>query len=150
MQVILKQKVENLGGLGVIVNVKPGYARNYLIPYGKAVRATKENIAIFEKQKAELERFEAQRLLDAKKKAEKIIGQIFRIKAQAGEGGKLFGSVGAKEIIEVIRAQTSIEVEKKHVRIHEGIIRMVGEFKLSIHLHTDVDAETTLVVEADA
>ena len=104
MQVILKEKVENLGTLGSVVNVKPGYARNYLVPYGKAVQATEANIAAFEKQKAELQKLEAERLTTAKAKAEKISGQVFTIKAAAGDGGKLFGSVGTKEVADVIAA----------------------------------------------
>ena len=149
MQIILKEKVENLGALGDVVNVKPGYARNYLVPYGKAVQATEANIATFEKQKAELEKAEATRLGDAKAKAEKVMGHTFTIKAQAGEGGKLFGSVGTKEVAEIVSSQAGIEVEKRHVRMPEGIIRTIGEFKLSVHLHTDIDADIQLVVEAE-
>lgn len=148
MQVILKEKVENLGMLGSIVNVKSGYARNYLMPYGKAVQATEANIAAFEKQKAELQKLEAERLTTAKAKAEKISGQVFTIKAAAGDGGKLFGSVGTKEVADVIAA-AGVEVEKRHVRMPEGIIRSLGEYELSVHLHSDVDADIKLVVIAE-
>ena len=148
MQVILKEKVENLGVLGSVVNVKPGYARNYLVPYGKAVQATEANIAAFEKQKAELQKLEAERLTAAKAKAEKISGQVFTIKAAAGDGGKLFGSVGTKEVADVIAA-AGVEVEKRHVRMPEGIIRSLGEYELSVHLHSDVDADIKLVVIAE-
>ncbi|WP_192484018.1 MULTISPECIES: 50S ribosomal protein L9 [Cysteiniphilum] len=148
MQVILKEKVENLGTLGSVVNVKPGYARNYLVPYGKAVQATEANIAAFEKQKAELQKLEAERLTTAKAKAEKISGQAFTIKAAAGDGGKLFGSVGTKEVADAIAA-VGVEVEKRHVRMPEGIIRSLGEYELSVHLHSDVDADIKLVVIAE-
>ncbi|MBK2124508.1 50S ribosomal protein L9 [Fangia hongkongensis] len=149
MQVILKEKVENLGALGDVVNVKPGYARNYLVPYGKAVQATEANIAAFDQQKAELQKVEAARLAEAKANAEKVEGQVFVIKAAAGDGGKLFGSVGTKEVAEVVAAQKGVAVEKRHVRMPEGIIRTIGEFTLSVHLHTDVDAEIKVVVEAE-
>ncbi|WP_100550629.1 50S ribosomal protein L9 [Caedibacter taeniospiralis] len=148
MQVILKQKVENLGSLGDVVNVKPGYARNYLVPFGKAVQATEANIAAFEKQKAELHQLEAARLASAKVKAEKISGQVFKIIAAAGDGGKLFGSVGTKEVADVIAA-AGVEVEKRHVRMPEGTIRSLGEYELSVHLHSDVDAQIKLVVIAE-
>ncbi|WP_119342825.1 50S ribosomal protein L9 [Facilibium subflavum] len=149
MQVILREKVENLGTLGDIVNVKPGYARNYLVPYGKAVQATKENIEVFEQQKAELEKAEAKRLQDAKATAEKISDQTFVIKAQAGEGGKLFGSVGTKEIVDVLASAASVQVEKRHVRMPEGSIRYVGQFQITIQLHTDVETEINVAVEAE-
>jgi len=148
MQVILKERVENLGALGDIINVKPGYARNFLVPFGKAVQATKENIAVFEKQKAALEKREVKRLSDAKSQAEKISGKTFKIKAQAGDGGKLFGSVGTKEVAHAIASATDITIEKRHVRMPDGIIRHLGEFKLSVHLHTEIDAEILLVVES--
>ncbi|WP_119328983.1 50S ribosomal protein L9 [Cysteiniphilum halobium] len=148
MQVILKEKVENLGTLGTVVNVKPGYARNYLVPYGKAVQATEANIAVFEKQKAELQKLEAERLTTAKVKSEKISGQVFTIKAAAGDGGKLFGSVGTKEVADAIAA-VGVEVEKRHVRMPEGIIRSLGEYALSVHLHSDVDADIKVVIIAE-
>lgn len=148
MQVILTEKVENLGVLGDSVSVKPGYARNYLVPYGKAVQATIENVAAFEKQKVELEKAETKRLEEAKEKAEKLSNQVFTIKAQAGEGGKLFGSVGAKEVAEVLLATASVEVEKRHVRIPDGTIRHVGEFQLFVHLYAEVEVAIQLVVAA--
>lgn len=149
MQVILKEKIENLGALGEVVKVKAGYARNYLVPYGKAVQATKTNLAEFEKQKAELQKAEAARLATAKDKAEKMAGQIFAIKAAAGEGGKLFGSVGTKEVAKAICDTLNIEVEKRHVRMPDGIIHHLGEFKLSVHLHSGVDVDIQIVVEAE-
>ena len=148
MEIILKERVENLGKLGDVVNVRSGYARNFLVPKGKAVMATKENIATFEKQKAELEKLEQARLASAQAQAERINGQSFTIKAQAGDEGKLFGSIGTKEVADLIAA-VGVEVEKRHVRMPEGVIRQVGEYELSIHLATDVDANITIVVEAE-
>lgn len=149
MQVILKERVENLGSLGDLINVKPGYARNFLVPYGKAVQATQENIAVFEKQKTALQKAEAQRLSDAKSQAEKISGKTFTIKAQAGDGGKLFGSVGTKEVAHAIASDANITIEKRHIRMPDGIIHHLGEFKVSVHLHTEVDAEILLVVASE-
>ena len=149
MQVILKEKVENLGSLGNVVNVKSGYARNYLVPYGKAVQATEANIAAFEQQKAELQKQEATRLSDAKAKADKIAGQVFTVSVSAGDGGKLFGSVGTKEVADIIATHAGIEVEKRHVRMPEGIIRSLGEYVISVHMHTDVDVEIKLLVVAE-
>ncbi|MFZ9034998.1 MAG: 50S ribosomal protein L9 [Francisellaceae bacterium] len=149
MQIILKQRVENLGVLGDVVNVKSGYARNYLIPYGRAVQATKENVEKFEAQKAELMKIEANRLNDAKAKAELIEGKTITIAAQAGDGGKLFGSIGSKEIADAIHSDLGIEMEKRHVRMPEGVIRAIGEFEFAIHLHSDVDATIKVVVIAE-
>ena len=149
MQVILKEKVENLGSLASIVNVKPGYARNCLIPKGKAVQATAINVAAFQQQKAELQNLEAERLKIAKVKAEKISGQVFTIKAPAGDGGKLFGSVGTKEVANIIATTAGIEVEKRHIHMSEGIIRSLGEYELSVHLHSDIDASMKLIVITD-
>jgi len=149
MQVILREKVENLGTLGDIVNVKSGYARNYLVPYGKAVHATQQNVADFEKQKSELQKAEANRLAEANLVAEKIKNETFTIKAQAGDGGKLFGSVGTKEVSEILKSSADINVEKRHVRMPQGTIRTLGEFDISIQLHTDVVVQMKLVIEAE-
>lgn len=148
MKIILKEKVENLGVLGDVVKVRSGYARNFLIPFGKAVQATPANIANFEVQKAELEKAEAQRFADAQSRAGMIANKTFTITAQAGEGGKLFGSVGTKEVADAI-AQAGVPVEKRHVRMPEGVIRSVGEFDLTVHLYTGVDAEIKVVVVAE-
>ena len=148
MEIILKEKVENLGKLGQVVNVRSGYARNFLVPKGKAVIATKDNIADFEKQKAKLEKLEQERLSVAQAQADKIEGKTFKISAQAGDEGKLFGSIGTKEIADTISA-VGVEVEKRHVRMPEGIIRQIGEYQLSIHLAIDVDVNITVVVEAE-
>ncbi|MED7819810.1 MULTISPECIES: 50S ribosomal protein L9 [unclassified Francisella] len=148
MQVILKEKVENLGVLGDIVNVKPGYARNFLIPFGKAVQATKTNIEVFEAQKAELEKAEKARFDAAVVTADSIKDKVYTIEAQAGDGGKLFGSVGTAEVAEAVSKESGKEIEKSQVRMPEGVIRSIGEFELSIHVYTDVDADIKVNVVA--
>ncbi|MCF6765940.1 50S ribosomal protein L9 [Thiotrichales bacterium 19S3-7] len=148
MEIILKEKVENLGKLGEVVRVRSGYARNYLIPYGKAVQATADNVKAFETQKAELERLENERIAKAQANAEKIQSKSFEIKAQAGDGGKLFGSVGTKEVADIIKEASGIEVERRHVRMPEGAIRQIGEYQVSLHLHTGVDITVTIMVVA--
>ncbi|QIW10277.1 50S ribosomal protein L9 [Francisella sp. LA112445] len=148
MQVILKEKVENLGVLGDIVNVKPGYARNFLIPFGKAVQATKANIEVFEAQKAELEKAEKARFDAAVVTADSIKDKVYTIEAQAGDGGKLFGSVGTAEVAEAVSKASGKEIEKSQVRMPEGVIRTTGEFELSIHVYTDVDADIKVNVVA--
>ncbi|MED7789398.1 MULTISPECIES: 50S ribosomal protein L9 [unclassified Francisella] len=148
MQVILKEKVENLGVLGDIVNVKPGYARNFLIPFGKAVQATKANIEVFEAQKAELEKAEKARFDAAVVTADSIKDKVYTIEAQAGDGGKLFGSVGTAEVAEAVSKESGKEIEKSQVRMPEGVIRTTGEFELSIHVYTDVDADIKVNVVA--
>jgi large subunit ribosomal protein L9 len=149
MEVILKEKVENLGSLGQVVNVKAGYARNFLLPQGKAVQATASNVETFEKQKAELEKLEQARFDGAKTQASKIEGSTITITAQAGDGGKLFGSVGTKEVAEAIASSTGVDIEKRHVRMPEGVIRQIGDYQVSIHLYTDIDAEINLAVVAE-
>jgi len=146
MQVILLSKVENLGGLGDMVKVRPGYARNYLIPYGKAKPATKENIAEFEARRAELERLAAEQLAAAQERAAKLEGQSVTVTSKVGAEGKLFGSVGTAEIAEAVSAQTGVKVEKREVRLLEGAFRTTGEFEVTLHLHSDVDATLTVVV----
>ncbi|GAB4223478.1 MAG: 50S ribosomal protein L9 [Francisella sp.] len=148
MQVILKEKVENLGVLGDIVNVKPGYARNFLIPFGKAVQATKENLKIFEAQKAELEKAEKARFEAALEIADAIKDKVYTIFAQAGEGGKLFGSVGTAVIAESISSQSGKNIEKSQIRMPDGVIRTIGEFDLTVHVYTDVDVNIKVNVVA--
>ncbi|HEX6995185.1 MAG TPA: 50S ribosomal protein L9 [Gammaproteobacteria bacterium] len=147
MQVILLEKIENLGGIGDLVKVKPGYARNYLIPKGKATVATPENIAKFEERRAELERRAAEELAAAKARAKKLEGQAVRIKAQAGPEGKLFGSIGTIDIAEAVSA-LGIEVERSEVRLPEGPIRVVGDHEVELHLHSDVSVKITVAVES--
>jgi len=149
MQVILLSKVDNLGGLGDVVKVRPGYARNFLIPYGKAKPATKGNLEEFEARRAELERVAAEQLSTAQARAEKLEGQIVNIGSKAGTEGKLFGSVGTSEIAEAVSAQTGVEVKKREVRLLDGAFRTVGEFEVTLHLHSDVDATLTVVVTAE-
>lgn len=147
MKIILQERIENLGILGEIINVKPGYARNFLIPYGKAAQATKENIAIFERQKLDLETRERKILSNAKLHAKKISGETFVIKAQAGDSGKLFGSVGSKEIAHAIKSVTGISIEKRYISIPNGVIRHLGKFQGFVHLHNQINVEFLLIVE---
>jgi len=147
MQVILLEKVENLGGIGDLVKVKPGYARNYLIPKGKATVATPENIAKFEERRAELERKAAEELAAAKARAKKLEGQAVRIKAQAGPEGKLFGSIGTVDIAEAVSA-LGVEVSRSEVRLPEGPIRVVGDHEVELHLHSDVRVKIIVAVES--
>src|SRR5690606_37641077 len=116
MQVILLEKIDNLGGIGDLLKVKPGYARNFLIPKGKATVATSDNIAKFEERRAELEKRAAEEINAAKARAKKLEGQAIRIRAQAGPEGKLFGSVGTVDIAEAISA-LGFEVERSEVRL---------------------------------
>ena len=148
MEVILLQKVENLGNLGDKVRVKAGYGRNYLIPHGKAKPATAQNIAEFEKRRAELEKHAAEMLTEAQQRKAAIEGKTVIINAKAGQEGKLFGSVGTVDIAEAL-TNAGLKVERKEVRMPQGPIRMAGEHKVEIHLHTDVNAEVTVTVIAE-
>jgi large subunit ribosomal protein L9 len=147
MEVILLEKVNNVGSIGDRVKVKSGFARNYLIPQGKATLATAANIAKFEARRAELEAKAATELSAAQQRAKKLEGQVLKIKAQSGSEGKLFGSVGTVDIAEA--ASKFAPVERSEVRLHEGPLRVVGEHKVELHLHTDVNVEITVVVESD-
>ena len=149
MDVILLENVQNLGGLGDKVSVKPGYGRNFLIPEGKAVPATAENLAEFEAKRAELEKAALEKLAEAQSRKEKLDGVRISLTRKAGEEGKLYGSVGTADIAEAL-SETGVAVEKQEVRLPEGQIRQAGEFEIGLHLHTDVDATITLVVEAEA
>jgi len=143
MQVILLEKVTNLGKLGDVVNVKPGYGRNFLIPRGKAVTATAENRAKFDARRAELERHEAELLSQAQARRDKISEQVVTIPAMAGEEGKLFGSIGTIDIAAAMTA-AGLAVEKQEIRLPAGPLRTVGEHTVHIHLHPDVDATVTV------
>jgi large subunit ribosomal protein L9 len=147
MEIILLEKVENVGKIGDRVRVKSGYARNYLIPKGKATLATPENIAKFEARRAELEAKAAAELAEAQERAKKLEGLVLKIEMQAGSEGKLFGSVGTVDIAEEIRKH-GVEVERSEIRLLEGPLRVVGEHRVHVHLHTDVNVEITVVVEA--
>ncbi len=148
MEVILLQKVENLGNLGDKVKVRAGYGRNFLIPQGKAKPATATNVAEFEKRRAELEKQAADMLAAALERKTGLEGKSVTINAKAGQEGKLFGSVGTVDIAEALTS-AGLKVERKEVRMPQGPIRMAGEHKVEIHLHTDVNVEVTVTVVAE-
>ena len=137
MQVILLEKVVNLGALGDVVKVKDGFARNYLLPQGKARRATPENLAEFEKKRSELERAQAETLVAAQEKGAKLEGLTIQIAQKAGVDGRLFGSVTTFDIVEELKTQ-GFEIERSMVRLPQGPLKTVGEHAISIALHTDV------------
>ena len=145
MQIILLEKVVNLGNLGDVVKVKDGYARNYLIPSGRAKRATANNLAEFEARRAELERLAAEKLAAAQAAAEKMEGLMVQITRKAGVDGRLFGSVTNADIADVLAAQGH-PVEKAGVRLPNGPIKMVGENQIEVALHTDVVVGVTVTV----
>lgn len=148
MQVILLEKVGRLGNLGDQVNVKPGYGRNFLIPFGKAVAATKNNVAEFEQRRAELESAAAERRAAAEARAAELAEKVVTIAANAGDEGKLFGSIGTRDIADAITA-SGIAVEKSEVRLPNGVIRETGEFQIDVQLHSDVTQSITLRVVAE-
>lgn len=145
MEVILLEKVGKLGGIGQRVKVKSGYARNYLLPQGKATLATPENIAKFEARRAELERREAETLSQAQERAEQLKDVKLTLTAKVGAEGKLFGSIGTADIAEACAA-AGVHVERSEVRMPHGPIRVVGEHEVDLHLHTDVDVLLTVTV----
>ena len=145
MQIILLEKVVNLGNLGDIVKVKDGYARNFLIPNKQARRATKEALAEFEVRRAELEKVAAERLAAAQAQGEKLAGQTVQINQKAGVDGRLFGSVTNADIAEALGKQ-GFAVEKAQVRLPEGPLKMVGEHPVQVSLHTDVLVDVTVAV----
>ncbi|HYW76085.1 MAG TPA: 50S ribosomal protein L9 [Gammaproteobacteria bacterium] len=149
MEVILLDKVENLGGLGDKVKVRSGYGRNFLIPQGKAVPATAENLAEFEKRRADLEAQLNEELKKAETRKAELEGKRFEVRARAGEEGKLFGSVGTTDVVDALKA-AGIEVERREVRMPDtGPIHELGEFEIGIHLHSDVDTTVTIAVVAE-
>jgi large subunit ribosomal protein L9 len=145
MQVILLEKVANLGNLGDVVRVKDGYGRNYLIPQGKAKRATEKNMAEFEARRAELEKQQAAMLAAAQARGEKLGGYMLQITQKAGVDGRLFGSVTNTDIAEALNAQ-GFEVSKSEIRMPQGPLKMVGDHPVSIALHHDVVVEITVSV----
>ena len=149
MQIILLEKVVNVGDLGEVVKVKQGYARNYLIPKGKAKRATPENIKLLEEKRAELENAAAQRLASAQEQAAKIEGMQISISQKAGVDGRLFGSVTNVDIVEALAAK-GITIEKGSIRMPEGPLKHVGEFPLVVGLYLDVVANIAVTVVAEA
>ncbi len=148
MELILLEKVQNLGDLGDKVNVKPGYGRNFLVPLGKAVPATKANLAEFEARRAELEKAAQSRLSTAEQRKAALADVVITLTANASEEGKLYGSIGPREIADALAA-LGHEVEKSEVLMGEGPIRVVGEFDISLQLHADVDTEIKLVIQPE-
>jgi large subunit ribosomal protein L9 len=145
MQVILLEKIVNLGGLGDVVKVRAGFARNYLIPHGKAKRATPENVAEFERRRSELEQAQADALAKAQEKAAKLDGLMVQIMQKAGVDGKLFGSVTNVDISEALKVQ-GFEVPKAAIRMPQGPIKTVGDHPIRIALHADVVVTITVSV----
>ena len=148
MNVILLDNVENLGAIGDLVTVKPGYGRNYLLPAGKAALATKANVAEFNARRAELEKAAADELAAAKARAELVDGMDLVIPANVGSEGKLFGSVGPIDIAEAF-AKVGVDVARAEVRMPDGPIHEVGDFAVGLHLHPEVDVEITVKVVAE-
>ena len=148
MQIILLEKVVNLGNLGDVVKVKDGYARNFLIPQRKAKRATPAAMAEFEARRAELEKVAAERLAAAQGVAEKMAGVAVSVARKAGMDGRLFGSVGNADIADALKA-AGFEVDKAAVRLPEGPLKAIGEFPVDVALHTDVVANITVSVVAE-
>ncbi len=146
MDVILLEKIGKLGALGDTVNVKAGYGRNFLIPQGKAVAATKDNVAKFEVRRAELEAAAAEIVAAAEVRAGRLadLGQI-TISAVAGDEGKLFGSVGTRDIADAVTA-AGVELNKAEVRLPNGALREVGEYEVVVHLHSDVNGIVKVLV----
>ena len=149
MEVILLEKVGKLGDIGDVANVKAGYGRNYLIPQGKAVFATKENLAEFETRRSDLEAAAATKLSEAQTRADKLaeIASV-TITAIAGDEGKLFGSVGTREIEQAIN-EAGGDISKSEINLPEGAIRNVGEFSVELQLHTDITQSVAIIVESE-
>ena len=147
MQIILLENVQNLGQLGDSVTVKPGYARNFLIPQGRAIPATDANLARFEARRAELEKEQAAVLQTAGDRAEAIAGQSVTVARKAGDEGRLFGSVSAQDIAEAAQA-AGMDIKRQEVRLAESI-RQIGEYQVQIHLHGDVEASLLVRVETE-
>jgi len=145
MQVILLEKIANVGNLGDVVKVKDGYARNFLIPHGKAKRATPDNLQAIEARRAELEKAAGEKLAAAQALAEKLEGAMLRISQKAGVDGRLFGSVTNLDVVEALKPQ-GVQIEKSMVRMPSGPLKQVGEHPVSIALHTDVTAHITVNV----
>lgn len=149
MQIILLEKVANLGQLGDIVKVKDGYARNFLIPQGKAKRATESNLKEFEARRAELEAKQAAILADAQARAGKLENAVITIAQKAGVDGRLFGSVTNVDIAEAVTA-SGVEVKRHEIRLPNGPLKMIGEYDLEIALHHDVVTPVKIVVTPEA
>jgi large subunit ribosomal protein L9 len=150
MQIILLEKVKNLGELGAVVDVRAGYGRNFLIPQGKALPATKDNLATVEARRAELQAQAAAQLAAAQGRGETLTGATVTLAAKAGDEGKLFGSVGTRDIAEAITAQTGVAVEKAEVKLPNGALRNTGEFEIDVQLHSDVTVSIKLAIVPEA
>ena len=150
MEVILVEKIDRLGGLGDLVNVKSGFARNYLLPTGKAKVATAENIAEIEASRAELEKAAATSLKAAEAKRDQLATLEVSITSKSGTEGKLFGSVGNADIADAVTA-AGVEVAKRDVRLPDGPLRLAGDYEITLHLHADVNAvvKVTIIGEED-
>lgn len=148
MQVILLEKVQNVGDLGQVVKVKPGFARNFLIPQGKAKRATPENLKLLEERRTELEKAAADKLALAQERAGKLEGITIQITQKAGVDGRLFGSVTNVDIVDALAGQ-GYEIEKAMIRMPAGPLKQVGEYPLTVALHADVTAQITVSVLGD-
>ena len=149
MELILLQKVTNLGNLGDKVTVKPGYGRNFLVPQGKAVPATPANVAEFEKRRAEYEAKAQALLSDAEQRKAKLEGMTVTVYANASTEGKLYGSVCPRDIAEAL-TKAGAPVQKSEVIMGEGPIRRTGEFEVTVHLHADVETTVKVIVEGEA
>ncbi len=149
MQVILLEKVHNLGNLGDKIKVKSGYGRNYLIPYGKASPATVENIAKFEQKRAELEKKAHEAFVVAQARAEKFMDLVVTIRAKAGDEGKLFGSIAAKDIVHALIA-TDPQISKNEILLPNGVIRLLGEHDVELMFHSDIRATIKLNILPEA
>ena len=145
MQIILMEKVVNLGQLGDVVKVKDGYARNFLIPQRKAKRATDSNLKEFEVRRAELEKQQVAHLAEAQERAQKLEGFMVQITQKAGPDGKLFGSVNNVDIVDALKAQ-GFEVSKSEVRMPQGAIKQIGDHLITLALHTDITTNITVSV----
>jgi len=149
MEVILLEKIAKLGDLGDKVNVKSGFGRNFLVPYGKAVPATAANLADFEARRAELQAAADAALAEAQQRAEQLVDFSITIEANAGEEGKLFGSIGTRDIADAASAAGQ-PVQKSEVTLPTGVIREVGTYEVDLRLHSDVTSTVTVVVKAEA
>ncbi len=145
MEVILFEKIDRLGSIGDLVNVKSGFARNFLLPQGKAKVATDANKAEIESRRAELEKLAAETLGSAEKRREQIEALSIEITAKSGTEGKLFGSIGNMDIAKAL-TEAGVEVEKRDVRLPDGPLRQAGEYEITLHLHTDVDAVAKVTI----
>ena len=148
MQIILLEKIANVGDLGDVVKVREGYARNYLIPQGKAKRATPDNLKAIEAKRSELENAAAERLAAARALAERLEGMAIQVTQKAGVDGRLFGSVTNIDIVEALKSQ-GVEIERSMIRMSAGPLKQVGDYPLTVALHTDVVAHINVSVRGD-